>query len=159
MKEPERLALLSSADTDSWTYPLWNEIRQRSDVFPHAAAWANARFDLSPSGETEYVDGVWVSGGFFDTFGIQPLAGRLITDADDRRNGGADGPVAVISDSFSQRHFGQAASPIGQRISLDRVSFTIVGMTAFHGAEVGRAFDVAVPIGCVRRRSLAGRHA
>ena len=91
---------------------------------------------------------MWVSGGFFDTFGIQPLAGRLITDADDRRNGGADGPVAVISDSFWQRHFGQAASPIGQRISLDRVSFTIVGMTAFHGAEVGRAFDVAVPIGC-----------
>src|SRR5262249_51857947 len=50
---------------------------------------------------------------------------------------------------FWQRRFGGAADVIGARLVLDRVPFTIVGVTppGFFGPSVGRAFDVAVPIG------------
>jgi putative ABC transport system permease protein len=54
----------------------------------------------------------------------------------------------VISYGFWRERFGGALSAIGQRITIERVSFTIVGVMpqAFCGADVGRAFDVMVPI-------------
>jgi putative ABC transport system permease protein len=57
--------------------------------------------------------------------------------------------VAVISYGFWQRHFDGAREAIGRTLTLDRVTFTIVGVTppGFFGADVGRTFDVAVPLG------------
>ena len=57
------------------------------------------------------------------------ILGRTLTPADDRRGGGPDGPVAVISYSFWQRRFGGAADVIGQPLTVERVPFTIVGVT------------------------------
>src|SRR6185503_9901621 len=76
------------------------------------------------------------------------LVGRTFTAADDVRGGGPAGAVAVLSHGFWQRQFGGAASAVGSTLVLDRVPFTIVGVTppGFFGAEVGRAFDVAVPM-------------
>ena len=38
---------------------------------------------------------------------------------------------------------------IGKPLTVDRVSFTIIGVTPpeFFGTEVGRKFDVAIPLG------------
>jgi putative ABC transport system permease protein len=85
----------------------------------------------------------------FDTLGVPAILGRTFTPADDTRGGGPDGAVAVISYSFWQRQFGGAADAIGKRLDLERVGFTIIGVTGpdFFGPDVGRAFDVAVPIG------------
>ncbi|MBI3491974.1 MAG: ABC transporter permease, partial [Acidobacteria bacterium] len=142
--------LLYSEDADTWTYPIWDQIRQRPDLFSSAAAWSNNRFNLSPSGETDYVDGVWASGRYFETLGVPAVLGRVFTDADDGRGGGQNGPVAVISYGFWQRRYGGAADVVGRKIAVDRVPFTIVGVTPpeFFGGEVGHAFDVALPLGC-----------
>ena len=51
----------------------------------------------------------------FDTLGVSPLLGRTFTDADDRRGGGPDGPVAVVSYALWQRRFGGAAGPMARR--------------------------------------------
>ena len=77
------------------------------------------------------------------------MLGRTFTEADDRRGGGPDGPVAVISYGFWQRRFGGAADAIGRSLTVERVPFTIVGVTPprFFGVDVGRTFDVAMPIG------------
>ena len=55
----------------------------------------------------------------------------------------------MISYAFWQRRFGGEAGVIGRTLTLDRVPFTIVGVTppAFLGPSPGRSFDVAVPIG------------
>ena len=55
----------------------------------------------------------------------------------------------MISYSFWQRRFAGAADVIGRSITISRVPFTIVGVTPpeFFGPEVGRSFDVAIPIG------------
>jgi hypothetical protein len=64
------------------------------------------------------------------------------------RGGGADGPVAVISHAMWQRRFGGAPDVLGRRLTIERVPFTIVGVTpaSFFGPDVGRAFDVAIPL-------------
>lgn len=67
---------------------------------------------------------------------------------DDLRGGGRNGAVAVISYELWQRRFGGAANVIGMPVIVERVPFTIVGITppGFFGAEVGRTFDVALPM-------------
>ncbi len=158
VKEPGQLVMLSDepgarvANTrgiTSWTNPIWEQVRDRRDLFDSVFAWSTSRFNLAAGGETQFVDGIWASGRMFETLGVPAMLGRTFTESDDVRGGGPDGPVAVISYSFWQRRFGGTASAIGQRLSLDKVSFTVIGVTGpdFFGPDVGRAFDVAIPIG------------
>jgi putative ABC transport system permease protein len=152
VKDPGRLVLITdgtAAGLRSWTYSIWDQIRQRRQLFDGAVAWGPTRFNLASSGETEFVDGVWASGSFFDTLGVPALLGRTLSEADDRRGGGPDGPVSVISYSFWQRRFGGAADVVGRTLALDHVPFTIIGVTPpdFFGADVGRTFDVIAPVG------------
>ena len=146
VKAPQQLALL---DRGSWTNPIWEAIRDRQQPFDGAMAWSNTRFNLAPGGQTEMVDGIWASGAFFDVLGTPAILGRTFTPADDRRGGGPDGPVAVISYNFWQRRFGGSADAIGKPLTVERVTYTIVGVTPpdFFGTEVGRTFDVAIPLG------------
>jgi predicted permease len=147
VREPERLVLLTGG---SWTNPIWEQIRDRqAELFDGAIAWGEEQFDLASGGPTESVDGLWVSGDFFNVLGVPTVLGRALRPEDDRRGGAAAGPVVVISHRFWQRHFGGAADVIGRPLSLNRISFTIVGVTTpdFIGPVVGRAFDVAVPVG------------
>jgi putative ABC transport system permease protein len=151
VREPEQLVLLSNGTNPRiayWSYSVWDQLRQRPQLFDGAVAWSVTRFDLSSGGETQFVDGLWVNGTFFDVLGVPALLGRTFSSADDP-SGGPPDPVAVISYGFWQRRFGGAADAIGRTLTLDRVTFTIVGVTPpdFFGADVGRTFDVAVPLG------------
>jgi predicted permease len=154
VKDPSRLALVTDTSDGgqySWTYPIWEEIRSQRDLFAGTAASSStdAAFNLSQGGETDVVNGIWVSGGFFDLLGVPAALGRTFSAVDDVRGGGASGPVAVISHGFWQRHFGAAPDVVGRSLTLERIPFTVIGVTppGFFGLSVGRAFDVAVPFG------------
>jgi putative ABC transport system permease protein len=128
------------------TNAIWEEIRNDQHIFDGAFAWGTARFDLSTGGESRLVDGLWVSGGFFNVLGVTPHIGRLLAPSDDVKGCGA--PGVVISYPFWQREYGGAASAVGSIIRLNGHPFPVVGATApaFFGVEVGRTFDVAAPI-------------
>ncbi|MGH9370420.1 MAG: ABC transporter permease [Vicinamibacterales bacterium] len=152
VEDPHRLHILGTGPegrTTSWTNPIWEQVRGRQALFDGAFAWSSTRFNLAQGGPTELVDGVWASGRYFDVLGVPAILGRTFTEADDSRGGGPDGPVAVISYGFWQRRFGGAADAIGRSLTVERVPFTIVGITPpeFFGVDVGRTFDVAIPIG------------
>jgi putative ABC transport system permease protein len=152
--EPHRLAIPSSGPaaargvSQPWTFAMWDQIRQRPQMFDGALAWSVVPFNLADGGEMQPVDGLYTSGDFFTTLGVPALVGRTFTAADDVRGGGPAGAVAVLSHGFWQRHFGGAAGAVGSTLVLDRVPFTVVGVTppSFFGAEVGRDYDVAVPM-------------
>jgi putative ABC transport system permease protein len=153
--EPQRLVTVASpravelGGTGGWSYPVWEQVRERPQLFDSVVAWGTQRFNLAQGGETQFIDGLLTSGSYFRVLGVPALLGRTITDADDRRGGGPDGAVAVISYGFWQRRFGGAADAVGQTLVIEHVPFTIVGVTPqeFFGMAVGRTFDVAVPIG------------
>jgi predicted permease len=153
---PERLVTLTTpriiaigGSTIGWPYPVWQQLWQRREMFDGIIAWSSARLNIAAKGETEFVQGLLVNGSYFETLGVPAIAGRTLTVNDDRRGGGNDGPVAVISYAFWQRHFGGAADAMGKTLTLEQVPFTIVGVTSpeFFGTEVGRSFDVALPLG------------
>ena len=156
VREPQRLVTISSdfaigrgfTAGIGWNYAMWEQLRQRVDAFAGGFAWSTNRFDLAQGGEIQPVDGVFASGDFFSTLGVQPILGRSFTTTDDVRSGGPDGPVAVISYQLWQRRFGGAASVIGAPFLIDGALYTIVGVTPpeFFGIEVGRTFDVMLPL-------------
>ncbi len=150
VKHPQELVqLMTGARRSSWSNPLWEQLRdQHTDLFQGAFAFSQPRFDLARGGEAEFANGVMASGGLFDVLGVPAILGRTFTAADDVKGGGKDGPVAVISYGFWQRRFGGAADAIGKPLLLDRVSFTIIGITPpeFTGPSQGRLYDVAIPL-------------
>jgi predicted permease len=151
VRNADRLALLSEGDAafTSWTNPVWEAVRGRRELFDGAFAWGSQRFDLAEGGEVDPAEGLFASGRMFEVLGVDAVAGRTFTEADDRRGGGPDGAVAVISYGFWQRKFGGAADAVGRTIALTGVTYKIIGVTppGFFGPEVGRTFDVIVPIG------------
>ena len=146
--EPDRLVqVIREADRFSFSNPLWEQIRDRPELFDQAFAFSMMRLNLTDRGETDYAAGLMASGGFFDGLGVRPELGRLFIANDDRR-GAPDGPVAVISYAFWQRRFG-GTNIVGRPLKLNQKTFTMVGVTpaSFFGPEVGRAVDVFIPIG------------
>src|SRR5262245_18803870 len=127
------------------TNPLWEKVRDQQEAFSSALAWATVAFNLRTGGEARYAQGLWVSGDFFKTLDVPALAGRVLTSADDFR--GCAAPPAVISYGFWQREYGGNPA-VGRSIVLDGHNYDIVGITpaSFFGVEVGRTFDVAVPL-------------
>jgi len=151
VRDPQRLAVLALGNEgqDAFTNPIWEQVRAHRDLVDDAFAWSNGRLNVSQTAQTEYIDGIWASGRFFDALGVQAILGRTFQEADDARGGGPDGPVAVVSYRFWQSRFSGAADVIGKPFTIERVTYTIIGVTPpdFFGVDVGRTFDVVVPIG------------
>jgi putative ABC transport system permease protein len=129
------------------TYPLWEKIRGHQQAFSGIFAWADDSFNISPGGEGHGVGGLWVSGDFFRVLGIRPALGRLFNAQDDQRGCGL-GPGLVVSYAFWQRELGGDPNAIGRRIPVGRQELEVIGITPpeFFGLEVGRRFDLALPI-------------
>ena len=125
--------------------PQYEALLRRQQAFSSMLAFGDTRFNLSSTSEIRYVDGLWVSGNFFETLGVAPAMGRLIGPADDVPGCGTG--VAVISYALWQSQFGGRADIIGQTVPLGAERVPIVGVTApsFFGVEVGRQFGVAMP--------------
>ena len=143
VRDPGSLALLANG---SWSYPIWNQVKAQDTVlFDGAFAWSPQRFDLSTSGQTDEVDGAYVSGRFFAVLGVTAIRGRMLTPDDD--GAAADGPVVAISDRLWRQRFAGADDVVGRQLTVQRIPFTIVGVMppGFFGADVGRMSDVMLP--------------
>ena len=109
------------------------------------AAVSLMRPDISSTRERRSAQGLAVSGSFFPLLGVQPALGRLFTPDDDRE--GAMTDVAVLEYEFWQSAYG-GQNVVGQTIPLDGKPFTIIGVVqrGFFGLNVGRRFDIAIPL-------------
>ena len=148
VRDPGSLALVSDG---SWSYPVWQEISARAgDLFDGAFAWSAESFDLTQDGRPVPVDGVYVSGRFFDVLGVPAFRGRMLTPADDSASP-PNGTVAVISHRFWRQHFDGADDVVGRQLTVliqrQRFPFTVVGVMppGFSGVDVGRMADVVLP--------------
>jgi putative ABC transport system permease protein len=126
--------------------PLFQAIRAQQQGFSDVFGWGITTWNLATDGEYRPAQGLYVTGGFFGGLGVKAQIGRVITDADDKAGCGA--PGAVLTHGFWQSRYGGNPSVIGQPITLDGRSFEVIGVTPpnFFGPEVGRSFDVAIPV-------------
>ena len=126
----------------------WIEYRDvRDRLAPHAEITAqSARALYTETGaRTERVWGQFVSGNFFDAFGVRPAQGRFFRPEEASAPGGE--PVVVISHGYWQTRFAGSPDVLGQTLRLNNVPLTIIGITPpkFQGGVLALSFDVWVP--------------
>ncbi len=135
----------------SISYPNFLDWRRMNTTFAGMAAYRSTGFNLSGNGEPERLHGEMISAGFFEILGVNPIMGRTFTADEDRL--GAN-PTVMITEGLWQRKFGGRRDIIGQRMVLDDVGRTIVGVvpSRFHlriqnFQRGGPLNDVYVPVG------------
>ena len=124
----------------NWTivsYPAYSMLRDGARQLDGLAAWGGITASLNADGETDLVNGVIVTGNFFDVLGVSPERGRLLGPKDDVTPGAH--PVAVVSHRLWEGRFGSRADIVGSQIRLNGSLFTVVGITppAFPGLSSG----------------------
>lgn len=149
VRAPEQLvAVIGGEETSNWKMPVWEQMRDQVDLFDGLFAWSSRSLDRSERGESQPVSALLVSGSMFDVLGLEPQIGRLLQPTDDVTGGGEHGPAAIISDRFWRREYGGAPDVVGRTLRVNGASLVVVGVApaTFFGPEVGRTFDVAVPL-------------
>ncbi len=100
--------------------------------------------------EMERAQVQYVSGNTFDSFGLNAVVGRLLSQQDDLKPGAH--PVAILSHDYWSRRFAQDPAVIGRTFRMTNSLtgpriFQIVGVlkAGFTGTEPGKAVDVFLP--------------
>ena len=152
VQKPDELVLISPANDRNgslgFSYPLYEAIRDDNRTLAGVFVRAGGAMNVSVDGQAELAPngGEYVSGSYFSTLGVEPIAGRTFTAAEDKVPG--QNPVAVISYGYWKRRFALSPSAVGKTAYLNGLPFTIIGATLprFSGIEVGRSPDVTVPM-------------
>jgi len=99
--------------------------RDQNSTFTGMASYQGWFPDLTGSGDPETVNGLLVSGSFFDVLRTKPAIGRLITKADDDTSAQR---VVVLTNAFWQRRFGSDPSIVGKQLTLNGFPWTVAGV-------------------------------
>jgi predicted permease len=151
---PERLYTFGfqGGGIDFEAYPTYEKFREVPDLFDGIAAICMLdRSNITingPGGGTDpaTVRVGLVSGTYFSMFGVQPIAGRVLTPDDDKVPGGH--PVAVISYDYWQRRFNRAPDIAGRSFTLNGLTYGILGVAqaGFKGDVIGFPTDLWIPM-------------
>lgn len=132
----------------SFSLLTFERFRSSGRALSHVFAFAPFnRMTLLIDGQPGTSDmGQFVSGDYFAGLGVSAIAGRTLTDADDRPSAP---PVGVISYRFWERRFDRDPSVVGKTIYVNTVPVTLIGVTppGFAGTmQVGEWVDISLPL-------------
>ena len=116
--------------------------RDQNTVFEGVAAIVERSFNLTGVGEPERFDGRRVSANLFALLGVEPHLGRTFRPEEDQPGT----HVVILSYGLWQRRFGSDPSVIGQPLSLNGESYTVVGVMARSFQFPTRRDQLWVPI-------------
>jgi predicted permease len=137
----------------SWqlfSYPFYQEFREKNEVFRNVAAIDSILFEshgrVGSGSELERIRVELISGSYFETLGLHPATGRLLSDGDDEKPGGH--PVAVASYSWWQRRFSKVPGAIGTSVAINGTLYNIIGVApqGFSGITLGQEPDLWIPL-------------
>jgi predicted permease len=154
VKHPEELVLLTSrgqhygsnTGSNAISYPMYQDIRDKNQVFSGMFCKYGVTLSLNFEGRTELVSGELVSGNYFPVLGVGAAVGRVFNSSDDLIQGG--NPLAVLSYGFWKTRFGGNRNAIGARILVNGYPLTIVGVSqaGFDGVEMGTSPQIRIPM-------------
>jgi putative ABC transport system permease protein len=135
---------------ESFSNAIVAALAEQKDIFSNVCGFSGAVFDVGPRGSVSRLPGAWVTGGYYETLGLNPVLGRLLEPADDRPGAPL---VAVISYGYWERQFASNPDVIGRSIPVDGVPVTIAGVSprGFQGANVGAAANLTMATAALPR--------
>ena len=127
-------------------------IRQQSRSFSEAAAFEFTTLNLAlPNTQPQAINGGIVSANYFQLLGVKPEIGTFFApNANDRAYGSMN--AIVLSDGLWRDRFNADPSVAGRVVSINKHSFTIVGVAPrdFAGIYGGLAEEAWVPLSAGR---------
>ncbi|HEY7162041.1 MAG TPA: ABC transporter permease, partial [Acidobacteriota bacterium] len=99
--------------------------KSQNHVFSKMAAMRDKNFNLTGGGEPLKLSAFQVTADFFPLLGVQPIHGRVFTQAEDSP---AANKVAVLSYGFWQSRFAGEPNIVGQNIILNNAKYTVIGI-------------------------------
>jgi predicted permease len=148
---PEQLVTLAESkpnfERGSISYPNFRDWQKDNLTFSSLAIARNYSFSLTGLGEAEQVRARFISSDFFPLLGVNPVIGRTFVPGEDEIGAA---PIALISEGFWKRKFGSSPGALGNSLTLDGKSYTIIGVTPASFdlfLRSSRTADVYVPIG------------
>ncbi len=120
-EQPQQLAAMNHNDS------LMNviEFQRQNHSFSRGGGINVTPMDYTSGAVPEQVRAGFVDAGFFQTLGISPMLGRIITPEEDVPGGPR---VAVISNRFWQASLGSDPNILGKSIRLGGNSYTVIGV-------------------------------
>ncbi len=154
VKDPQQLVLLwgrgphygSNNGQNKLSYPMYEDFRDKNQVFSGMFCRDDAAFSLNFEGKTERVSGELVSGTYFPVLGVGPALGRVFNASDDQTPGGA--PYAILSYRYWVSRFAGDPRVIGRKLVLNGYPFTVVGVSqaGFDGTDPTQSPQIRIPI-------------
>jgi predicted permease len=154
VRHPEELVLLtargrhygSNNGGNALSYPMYQDFRDKNQVFSGVFCKYAMDFSLTVDGRTEMTAGELVSGNYFPVLGVGAALGRVFTASDDLYQG--QHPLAVLSYGFWKTRFNGDPGVLGKRIVVNGYPLTIVGVSraGFDGVEAGVSPQIRVPM-------------
>ena len=159
--QAERLVYLS-ATKSNWpgnymdiSTPDFEDWRTQSHVFENMAVFKQHRYALTGAGDPEQVPAQQVSANFLRTLGVAPIMGRDFLPGEDSEGRER---VAILTHEYWRDRFGAAGDIIGQTITLDGISYVVVGVLPPRFTfALGVPADVWVPLAFTRDELSARR--
>lgn len=99
--------------------------RARAQSFTQLAGAEPYSYDYTGGERPEVLRAANVTEGFFDIFGMRPLAGRYFLPAEHTRG---NNQVVVLSARFWRSHFAADPGIVGRAISIDAKPYVVVGV-------------------------------
>jgi putative ABC transport system permease protein len=143
--EPDRLVWMYNLRTERDRAPLslpdLEDYRRETSTLADLAVFTNWTTNLTGAGDAERLDGVRVSGNFFELLGSEAVLGRLLQPQDER----GDARATVLTHGLWLRRFGGDSAIVGKDVSLNGAAYTVVGVLPPRFLFPFREAELAVP--------------
>ena len=145
-EEPERVVWMYNQRTERDRAPIslpdFEDYRREASTLQGLAVFTNWTANLTAADSPERLEGIRVSGNFFELLGARAGFGRLLTPADED----GDARIAVLTHGLWLRRFGGDPAMIGRGISLNGATYTVVGVLPPRFLFPFRQAELAVPV-------------
>src|SRR5215472_8562700 len=136
VSHPEELVKIGIQPSGEFEQNAYEYLRDHQKTLAGLIAWDDGNIAAVIDGKPDIITVDYLSGNFYSLLGVDPLAGRAFTPADDVPGAPA---VAIISYEYWRERFGLDPSVLGKRVQLKDVACTIIGIArpGFRGLRTG----------------------
>ncbi len=165
--EPDRIVRLFATSPSegnpaikSVSYPDFIDYRAQSNAFDEMAIIDGTSLTLMSGDEPERIQCALVSASLFPLLGVRPAHGRAFLEEEDRPSAS---PVVILGNDLWRRRFNSDTQIIGQQVTLNKNSYTIIGVMPA-GFKMpgnllgGRPFEMWMPITPAAYRRNRSQH-
>jgi len=140
------------------SFPNYLDVRNRVTTLEAVYAYQPVAqpMSLGAAAGAEPISGGFVSANYFAVLGVRPAIGRLLDERDGDQPGRSH--VVVLSHHFWTRRFQADPAIVGQSLTINNESYTVVGVApeGFHGTSI-LLTDAWLPIGAGPAPLIASR--